>query len=49
MSPEKFHNRYRISSARAPWHGYMEGVISLPYAQLIGNIIWGKFSVVKCI
>jgi len=25
MVPEKFHNQYRISSARAPWHGYDGG------------------------
>ena len=47
MSPEKFHNRYRISSARAPWQGYDGGsyfvtICTAHREYYLGKIFGGK-------
>jgi len=44
MANEKYLNRYRISSARAPWHGYSGGIYFITICTAHRKHFFGKIS-----
>ncbi len=44
MANEKYLNRYRISSARAPWHGYDGGIYFITICTAHRKHFFGKIS-----
>lgn len=45
MSDNKFLNKYRIPSARAPWHGYDDGIYFITICTAGREHFFGEISV----